>query len=125
MGQPLTDRRSDSRFGWPNEETARATLRPGCAVRVVDVSAGGALIQADRPMRPGARVHFQLVTRIRTFGLAARVLRCAVWMLDPQHGITYRGALQFEARCDLLWEVETLDGSPIPAGLAAEKAVRE
>jgi len=82
---------------------------------VVDVSAGGALVQAERPLRPGARVHVQIVTKLRVFALIARVLRCEVWMLDSSQGVTYRGALQFEERCDLPWEAETRIGSLLPA----------
>ena len=114
MDQPVTDRRIDTRFAWAQAGVTRATLRPGCAVRVVNLSAGGALVQAGRPLRPGARVHVQLVTRFRVFALVARVLRCAVWMLDSHDGATYRGALQFEERCELLWEPETPAGSSVP-----------
>jgi len=86
-------------------------------VHIVDVSAGGALLQSGRPLRPGARVHVQIVTTMRAFALVAKVLRCEVWMLDSLQGVTYRGALQFEQRCDLLWEGETPIGTPIPAPL--------
>jgi hypothetical protein len=117
MGQPVKDRRSDPRFECSPVEITRATLRPGCTVRIVDVSAGGALLQSGRPLRPGARVHVQIVTTVGAFSLVARVLRCEVWTLDALLGVTYRGALQFEQRCDFLWEGETLIGSPIPAPL--------
>jgi hypothetical protein len=36
------------------------------------------------------------------------------WMLDSSHGVTYRGALQFEERCDLIWEAETHFESLVP-----------
>ena len=114
MDQPLTDRRIDARFALPRTAITRATLRPGCAVRVVNLSAGGALVQADQPIRPGARVHFQIVTTVRAFALVARVLRCAVWTLDPHDGATYRGGLQFEDRCETFWEPKTPPGSEIP-----------
>jgi hypothetical protein len=114
VDQPLTDRRIDARFALPRTALTRATLRPGCAVRVVNLSAGGALVQADQPIRPGARVHFQIVTTVRAFALVARVLRCAVWTLDPHDGATYRGALQFEDRFETFWEPETQPGSEIP-----------
>ena len=114
MDQPLTERRIDARFAVPHGSITRATLRPGCAVHVVDLSAHGALVQAGRPLRPGARVHFQLVTTERTFALVARVLRCAVWTLDAEQGATYRGALQFDERCEFSGEYETRYGSGIP-----------
>ena len=97
------DRRVDARF--PAETVAaRATLRPGCVSAVIDWSAGGALVQAARPLRPGSRVHLQVVLECRTLALAAHVLRCAVWSLDPNEGVTYRGALRFEDRCEAFWE---------------------
>lgn len=115
MGQFVKDRRGDPRYGWSPDDVSQATLRPGCVVHVVDLSAGGALVQANRPLRPGARLHFHLVLRQQSFGLVAHVLRCAVWTLDPREGITYRGALQFETRCELFRETETQIGFAIPA----------
>jgi hypothetical protein len=120
----LTDRRTDARFEVPDARVTRATLRPGRAVRVVDLSAGGALVQADQPLRPGARVHLQLVTIASTFALVARVLRCAVWRLDAEQGATYRGALQFENRCDIVWEPETRPGSHLPTSCAHGKSAQ-
>ena len=117
MGQPVKDRRSDPRFEWASEEITRATLRPGCTVHIIDVSAGGALLQTERPLRPGACVHFQIVTKLRVFSLVAKVLRCEVWMLDSLQGIVYRGALQFEQRCDFLWEAETPRESVVPVAI--------
>jgi hypothetical protein len=114
MDQSLIDRRTDVRAEWPIGEPARATLRPGHGVQVLDVSAGGVLVQADRPLRPGARVHFQLATELRAFAILARVLRCAVWTLDPRQGVTYRGALEFDQPCDLHREVQTRPGSAVP-----------
>jgi hypothetical protein len=115
VGQLIKDRRGDPRYSWSAEDISHATLRPGCVVHVVDLSAGGALVQGTRPLRPGARLHFHLVLRQRSFGLLAHVLRCAVWTLDSREGVTYRGALQFEDRCDLFWESGTQIGSDIPA----------
>lgn len=115
MDQPLIDRRADARFPPLRFAETRATLRPGCIVLLVDLSAGGALVEAVRPLRPGARVHLQLVTEQRTLALPAHVLRCAVWSLDARDGATYRGALKFENRCDLFWEAETRRGSAIPS----------
>ena len=114
MDQPLTERRIDARFILPHATITRATLRPGCAVHVVDLSARGALVQARQPLRPGARVHFQLVTTERAFALVGRILRCAVWTLDAERGATYRGALHFDERCEFSGEYETLQGSELP-----------
>jgi hypothetical protein len=95
-------------------DNTRATVRPGCVAVLVNLSAGGALLQLTRPLRPGARVHMQITTPARTMGMAAHVVRCAVSALHPLDGATYRGAVQFEQRCDLLWEGATLSGSSVP-----------
>jgi hypothetical protein len=123
VDRTVTDRRADARALMPDADTLRATLRPGCSVRVVDLSAGGALVEAERPLRPGARVHVQLVTSARTFTLTARVLRCAVWTLHPNDGVIYRGALQFEDRCELFGEPLTHAGSKVPGALVADSAL--
>jgi hypothetical protein len=79
-----------------------ATLRPGRAIQVVDLSRTGAQIETDRGLRPGTRVHIRLVSQEQTLVLAALVLRCSVWALHPDEGIVYRGALRFDERCPLL-----------------------
>jgi PilZ domain len=115
VDQPLTDRRHDTRFLAPLLGETRATIRPGCPVTLVDLSAGGALIEGQRQLRPGARVHLQIVTPSRSFGVGAHVLRCMVSALDPERGVTYQGAIKFEHRCELFWESATLTGSSVPA----------
>jgi hypothetical protein len=114
MAQPLTDRRADTRFGQPVIAGAQAILRPGYSVSLVDLSSGGALIQGPRPLRPGARIHLQLVIGPKRLGIAAHVLRCSVASLDAGQGVQYRGALKFDHRCDALWEASTLDGYFVP-----------
>jgi hypothetical protein len=54
--RPLTERRAHSRFGHPTISPLEAVLRPGQAVSVVNLSAGGALLDGPRPLRPGSRV---------------------------------------------------------------------
>jgi PilZ domain-containing protein len=114
MARPLVDRRLDARFGLPEIAGTQAILRPGYEVSLVDLSSGGALIQGPRPLRPGARVHLQLVSGRRRLALSAHVLRCSVTALDTRQGVQYRGALQFDHRCESLWEDGTLDGYLVP-----------
>jgi PilZ domain len=115
VGQPIVERRQDTRFGQPLISGTQAILRPGYAVTLINLSAGGALIQGPRPLRPGARVHLQLLTGTRRLGIAAHVLRCAVASLDSRQGVQYRGAIKFDHRCETLWEDGTLDGYLVPA----------
>lgn len=112
MDRTVTDRRVDARFRHPWLRAVRATVRPGCAVLLIDVSSWGALVQAGRPLRPGARVHLQFSTGSRSMAVAAHVLRCAVWALDPYHGVTYQGALKFEQRCDAIGNHSSLVTDP-------------
>ncbi len=116
MDRPLVDRRLDERFGQPAIAGAKAILRPGYAVSLVDLSASGALIEGPRQLRPGMRVHVQIVTDTRRFALAAQVVRCAVAALDSGAGVRYRGALRFDERCEAIWEGGTLDGYLFPGG---------
>lgn len=114
MAEPLTERRADTRFCQPVIAGMQAILRPGYAVSLVDLSTGGALIQGPRPLRPGARVHLQLLTGTRRLGISGHVLRCSVASLDSRQGVQYRGALKFDHPCDALWEASTLDGYLVP-----------
>ena len=50
----------------------RARLRPGRAARVVDVSAGGALIETDWRLLPGLRVELQVGDPVALFRVAAQ-----------------------------------------------------
>ena len=115
MDRPLVDRRLDARFGQPAIAGTQAILRPGYAVSLVDISSGGALIQGPRPLRPGARVHLQLMNGTRRLAIGAQVLRCSVATLGSPEGVQYRGALKFDHRCEILWEEDTHDGYLFPA----------
>ena len=114
MEQSIADRRVEVRFPPPDTQAARATLRPGCVVALVDVSGGGALVEGPRPMRPGARVHLQVATAARTFSIEAHVVRCSVWILDPVDGVRYRGALRFERRIEWAWGDLSRRGYQVP-----------
>ena len=92
MEQQVIDRRTDSRFTPPDANAARATLRPGCVVALVDVSRGGALVEGPRPMRPGARVHLLVATAAKTFSIEAHVLGCVVWTSSASKSRRLRGA---------------------------------
>jgi hypothetical protein len=100
----MTERRSEPRLPAARLRIDQATLRPGCPVDVVDLSATGAQVQGSRPLRPGSRVHVRLAAKTRTLAVAAHVVRCVVWSLHPEDGVTYRAALRFEEHCRAFWE---------------------
>lgn len=119
MNRLPPERRHDARFTHERVAGLRATVRPGWPAAVVDLSAGGALIEGSRALRPGARVHLQVSDGTRRVAMAAHVLRCAVAVVDPERGVRYRAALRFDQPCPLLaGEHWTRDGSavPTPAG---------
>ena len=112
MDDTVTERRAEARV--PREVLTRpqATLRPGCPVDVIDVSPQGIQVQSTRPLRPGSRVLVRLVVADRTTTVPAVVLRCTVWTIDPEEGLTYRGGLRFEEVCPAVWE-EHVHGSAL------------
>ena len=75
----------------------RARLRPGRTAQVIDLSAGGALIETDWRLLPGTRVELLLGEPAALHLVTGRILRCHVALLDRER-IRYRGALAFEQR---------------------------
>jgi hypothetical protein len=87
----------------------RARVRPGREVTVLDLSSGGALIEADHRLLPGSLVELQLAGADGRLAVRGRVLRCSVSSLHPSR-ITYRAAVAFER--ELL--LRTAPHPPIP-----------
>ncbi len=69
-------------------------MQPGHDVSLVNVSDGGALVEAGSRLAPGTSVLLQFIgqegTRVR-----GQVLRCAVFTLADGRSVTYRGAVKF------------------------------
>jgi hypothetical protein len=107
------DRRSSPRVSpVSGSEMARARLRPGRTGHVVDLSAGGALIETEWRLLPGSRVELQFGQPASRVDVVGRILRCHVALLDRER-IRYRGALAFEKRLSS-WEDPTPLGSTNP-----------
>ena len=69
-----------------------ARIRPGHDVAIVDVSAGGALVEGAYRMRPGASVELQLRNEQQEDeSVRGRIDRCAVARVR-RDSIAYRGA---------------------------------
>jgi len=90
-------------------------VRPGHRVRVVDVSAGGALLEAARPLRPGADVEVQFERADIRVRVSATVVRCGVTAIDPERGPTYRAAVSFNDAFEWVREDGTLGGHGVPS----------
>jgi PilZ domain-containing protein len=72
-----------------------ARIRPGHLARLVDVSAGGALIETMFRLLPGAFVELHVETETRHTRVRGEVLRSAVVKLRAD-AVCYRGALRFD-----------------------------
>lgn len=92
---PAERRRSRRRSLLDEHGIAAVRVRPGCDAALVDVSAGGALVETAHRLLPGASIDVQLLVRGRRVLVRGRVLRCEVSALGPA-GPIYRGALNFD-----------------------------
>jgi hypothetical protein len=88
----------------------RARVRPGHRLTIIDVSPGGALVEVERALRPGAHVDVHLETDAQRWTVSARVVRCAVAAIDAEAGVTYRAALAFIESCEWMREALTPAG---------------
>lgn len=107
------DRRRSARWEpGPTEALSRVRLRAGRELAVVNVSAGGALVEGPTRLLPGTHVEVHVTGAQGRMLVRARVVRCAVWTVTADV-VTYRGALAFSAPLDL-----------VPAEAAAEETSR-
>jgi hypothetical protein len=115
------DRRNFHRTGVGEHGIISARVRPGHFVAVVDVSAGGALIEISRRLLPGSAVDLQITTAHRETTLRGRVLRCAVIRLHST-SVSYRAAIAFDRQWPCVlesgsseYQVPTSEARPTPA----------
>jgi PilZ domain len=80
-----------------------ASVRPGHRARLIDVAAGGALIETSHRLLPGTSVELQVETGTDRAHIRGQVLRCAVVRVRPTW-VCYRGAIAFDRH--LPWFVD-------------------
>ena len=97
-----TERRRHTRRQDPGDHgIGSARLRPGYDVSVIDVSAGGVLIESDRRLLPGAAVELNLRRAHRPPEIVrGHVVRSVVARLRPNM-VCYRSAIRFDS--ELRW----------------------
>ena len=78
-------------------------VRPGYRATLINISAGGALIDTPYRLLPGTNVDLHVERNNYRASVRGRVLRCLVVRVRPS-SICYRGAIGFD-RC-LPWFVE-------------------
>ena len=93
--QAIRERRAylrlrDQELSW----IRHAQLSAGKGVSLVDLSAGGALLDSPSPLRPDSLLTLEIVGRGLETSVQFRVLRCEVGAIGPG-GPTYRGACAF------------------------------
>ena len=87
---------------------ATVRLRPGREVELIDVSSGGALVEARSRLLPGTRVELQVLVLGTCRLVRGRVARCHVFAVSSTAGVTYRAGLVFDEPLEL--------GSATPGG---------
>ena len=70
-------------------------VRPGHRAKLIDVSAGGALIETTHRLLPGTSIELHVETRSHRTNVRGRVLRCAIVLVRPSW-VCYRGAIGFD-----------------------------
>jgi hypothetical protein len=104
MSGDSSERRGARRLeAFEEHRIVSACVRPGHRARVIDVSAGGALIETSLRLLPGTSVELQVATGTDRANVRGQVVRCAVVRLRPTW-VCYRGAIAFDRH--LPWFVE-------------------
>jgi len=95
MSAKIDRRRTKRRTSVEDHNVVAVRIRPGHAAQLVDVSAGGALVETNCRLLPGTDVELHVDTPTKRTSVRGRVLRCAVVHVRAW-GITYRGAINFD-----------------------------
>jgi hypothetical protein len=93
MSDEQTERRRSPRT--TAHDVVAARVRPGRHASVIDLSAGGALIETFHRLLPGTTVELQVEATDRSATMRGRVVRCAVSQVRSS-SVSYRGAIAFD-----------------------------
>lgn len=83
-----------------------ARLGAGHSVSIVDLSAGGALVDSPVPLRPDSILTLDIIGRGFDKSIPFRVLRCQIGALLPERTV-YRGACEFTSLIELPVELSS------------------
>lgn len=104
MSGGVSDRRRSVRHhGVEDHGIVAARIRPGYRSMLINISAGGALVETTHRLLPGAHVELQVERNNYSANVRGRVLRSSIVRVRPS-SVCYRGAIGFD-RC-LPWFVE-------------------
>jgi hypothetical protein len=85
-------------------------VTPGHDVLILDLSAGGVLIETDAPLPPGRVLTVHLIRPSRRVALDGRVVRSFVSGVDTREGPSYRAGIAFTRWFEPLGELDSLNG---------------
>jgi hypothetical protein len=103
MNDRSSERRGAPRFDAVEDHgIVSASVRPGHRARLIDVSAGGALIETNHRLMPGKSMELQVEKEADRASVCGRVVRCVVVRLHPTW-VCYRAAIAFDKQ--LAWLV--------------------
>lgn len=112
MSRTPSERRGTRRLDALEDHGIVSTrVRPGFYARLIDVSAGGALIETSHRLLPGASVELWVATGTDRASVRGHVLRCAVFRVRATW-VCYRGAIAFDRH--LPWFVDARGERPTP-----------
>ena len=97
-----------------------ARVRPGHEVSIIDLSAGGVLVESSRRLLPGLPIELHLRSDRRSEVVRGRILRCAVARVRS-NAICYRGAIAFDRH--LPWFVDEESGGYAVPGAERRSAL--
>jgi hypothetical protein len=104
------ERRHERRHRIEDHGIVTTAVRPGHCACLVNVSAGGALIETGYRLLPGSSVELHMEAKQGRTTVRGRVLRCAVVRVHA-NAVCYRGAIVFERH--LPW-LQDGDGYRVP-----------
>lgn len=93
------------RRAWPRkigsveERLPSARIKPGHKVEVLNISNGGALIEAETRLLPAATVDLRFPGSRLSIPIRARIVRCYVSVVEPKR-MCYRAGVVFERHVD-------------------------
>ena len=122
-GYEDSERRGHMRLGVDDIRWLRsARLKYGPDVRVLDISAGGILIETDSQLRPDANIVIELSGSTSSILVPSKVLRCRVASFADV--MRYRGACSFKRPLEipeLLKQAMSTGTAPMPPAAAPKR----
>jgi len=111
--EPADRRRARRRQTINDHGIVSARVRPGREASILDVSAGGALVETTYRLLPGSSIELHVATNERRASVRGGVLRSAVVGVRAT-GMCYRSAIGFEHLLSWFVDGEEAGGYGVP-----------